>query len=510
MVKENKLTIKDWQLGIGESPYLGFAQMVNIDIYSKPGSAKISNRLETDGDSDGEVEELIKWIVQDPNSTITYAVDRDGTLYKRTSGGMWSVITGHGTTQANGDGLGIWNDYLFYIRTRRIDIYGPLSGSPSWTNDWEAITPGTPYDLENSSFYYLHPVLSAQDGHLYIGNGHFVDTVVQTLGDLVVNPGSLPFDPTDNTTWTYNDPQLTLQTDYRVTCLEELGSNIAIGTLVGNTYNINIADMFFWDGASDSFTLNSTIRFAENGVQMTKNVNNTLYTIAGDGVPRIFNSVTSQAVEVKRFNNIEVEFSRKLNLFPGAIDLKEGEVLFGIGQSIGAGFPGYLGVYALRNGAYVLRYLISTGEDGTDKLLIGAIKVISSNRILVSWQDAKNSPEYGVDILTGNFYTEYSAYIESPIYSVGTEGDPKTFELIEVTMGKKLQTGDGIRIKARTSLDDTFTTIATFDTPIYVGRNTFKTKVANLGLFEEIQFRIELTTDEDSEISPELKQITLR
>lgn len=486
------LTIKDWELGVGTSPYTGFGQMVNVDVFSQPGSVLISNRLESDPESVGVVDELIKWNVQDPVTGDNYLVDRNGKLYKRDRGtSAWTVITGHGNTAANGEGLAIWEDYLFYARRTRLDVYGPLSGAPTWTNNWQT--------LESSAFYNLHPMLlSGQRFVLYIGNAEFVDTIEEVAGQT--------FDPSNGATFIYNLQDLELGSYYRITCLEEVGNDIAIGTQLGANRG-NTADMFFWDGFSDAVAGGKTIRFVENGVKMTKNVQNTLFTMAGDGIPRLFQSVTSQAQEVKRLNNISVPIFKGLSLFPDAIEQKEGELLFGIGHSRGVNGPFPMGVYSLRNGGYVLRHLISTGNDGSsDNLVIGSIKTLDSDRILVSWQDNVNPTNFGVDILTKNFYTDYTAYIESPLYTIGTEADPTTLSKVEVRMGKKLNAGDGIRIKARKNLTDPFTLVATFDTT-YVGRDNFELNVANIGGFVEAQFRIELTIDEDSEVSPELKEV---
>lgn len=500
-----QLTIKDWNLGIGESVYTGFGQMVNVDIYSKPGCLKISNRLEPDGDSAGTITELIKWMVQDPQNGDIYATDRNGTVYKRDNGSdTWTTIGGHGVANADGDGLAIWKDYLFYARGTRLDLYAlpssPNGDAGTWYNDWDATDSGSPYDLESDFGYDLHPILSSSQRFvLYIGNASYVDSLEQVAGQV--------FDPGDPTTWIYNDKDLELGSDYRVTCLEEQGTLLAIGTLVGINGIFNIADIFFWDGFSDLIQGGGTIHLVEDGVKMMKNVGNILYTIAGTGVPRVFQATTSQSIEAKRFNNISVPFAQKLSLRPGAIELKDGEILFGIGQGVSNNLP-YMGVYSLRNNAYVLRNIISTGRDGsTNTLLIGCIKSVSANRILVSWKDDDDVDVYGVDVLTENFYTDYKAYVESPLYTVGTESDPKTYERIEVRMGKRLQSGDGIKIYVRTALDDSWTIVATFDTPTYTGRYNFESRVANMSRLIDFQVRVELTTDVDSEISPELKEI---
>lgn len=487
------LTIKNWELGIGESPYTGFGQMTNVDIYSQPGALKISNKLVSDSNSSSIVTELITWTTQDPQQGDTYHVDRDGKLYKRDNGtDTWSVITGHGTSGANGEGIAIWKDYLFYARRSALDVYGPLSGTPAWENDWQT--------LESSFGYDLHPMMAAQDDFLYIGNAQYVDTVNQVLGQV--------FDPTDPTTYTYNAEDLELRSDYRVTCLEEQGSQIVIGTLIGINGIFNVADVFIWDGTSDSFQLNGTVRLVENGVKMMKNANNVMHAIAGTGVPRVFQFVTSQSTEAKRFNNVSVPLTRRLTLYPGSTEYKEGEVLFGIGAT-GSQGPNPMGVYALRNNAYVLRYGISTGRFGeTNSLQIGSVKTISANTLLVAWRDEDNADEFGVDVTTENFYTDYSAFVESALYTVGTEDDPKSYEKVQVILGKPLADGDGIRIKARKDLNEAWVTVATFDTPTYQGRYSMDGKFQNVSKFVNAQFRIELTTDVDSEESPEIKEIS--
>ncbi len=490
-----ELIINNWQQGIGTSPYTGFAQMTNVDIYSEVGSVKISNKLKTDSNSTSVVDGLIKWAAQDPQQGDIYAVDDNGKVYKRDEGtGLWSVIAGHGTSSAHGEGLAIWKDYLFVARSTTIDVYGPLSGGASWTNNWQT--------LESSSGTLLHPMMPAQDDILYVGNAQYVDTLEEVF--------ATTFDPTNNTTYTYNSQDLELRSDYRVTCLEEQGSQIVIGTLIGINGIFNVADVFIWDGTSDSFSLNGTVHLVENGVRMMKNVNNTIFSIAGDGVPRIFNFVTSQSQEAKRFNNIEVGFTERTSLNPGACEYKEGEVLFGIGASFTGVAP--VGVYALRNGAYVLRYLISTLNDGTaGSVRIGIVKTLNSREILVSWRDSNNSPLYGVDILTENFYTNYTAYVESPIYQVATDDDPITFEKVQVRMGKALKAGDKVKIQARFDLADTWVDVAEFDTvaePLWIGKPVVDLKVSNVGYFKNFQAKILLDVDATEDISPELMSVT--
>ena len=489
MDKDGSLRINKWEFGIGQSPHLGFGQMVNVDIFSQPGAVKISNKLERDGNSVDIVDGFIKWSTQDPNNGDLYFVDGNGKLYKRDLGtDTWSVITGHGTSAARGQGIAIWKDYLFYARATKLDVYGPLSGSPSWDNNWQTLTSAT-----------NHPMMAAQDDFLYIGNAQYVDTI---------NEATPPFDPANGATYTYNAEDLELRSNYQVTCLEQLGSDIVIGTIIDN--NVAIADMFFWDGTSDSFVLNKTIRFAEDGVIMTKNINNILYTLPGTGIPRLMKSVTAQAVEAKRLNNIQnFGFGNRIEMNANAIEQYRGELIFGVGQdNVNNIYP--LGVYSFRNDAYVLRNIISTGSDGsTDGVKIGTITMSSAQKYVVTWKDDSRSPNrYGADILSENFYDDFSAYIESPLYTVATVDDPKTFEKVQIIMGKNLNTGDQIRIKARKALDEDWTKVCTIGSQ-YVGRTAFDAKFENLGKFTDIQIRIEMKTASNATESPELREVKL-
>jgi len=486
MDKDGSLRINKWEFGIGQSPHLGFGQMVNVDIFSQPGSLKISNKLELDGNSSDVIDGFIRWVAQNPQNGDLYFVDIAGKLYKRDGTADWTVVSGHGTSGSRGQGLGIWKGYLFYARSTKLDVMNLSTGV--WENNWQ--------DLEASQF---HPMMSGQDDYLYIGNAQYLD---------VINEATPPFDPNDSNSYTYNAQDLELRSDYQITCLEQLGSDIAIGTIINN--DLAVADMFFWDGTSDSFALNKTIRFAEDGVTMTKNINNILYTFPGTGLPRLMKSVTAQAVEAKRLNNIQnFGFLNRIEMSPNAIEQYKGELLFGVSQdNVNDVYP--LGVYSFRNDAYVLKNIISTGSDGSNGgVKIGTIVNATPQRFLVTWKDTTSSPTaYGADILSDYFYDDFSAYVESPLYTVATVDDPKTFEKVQIIMGRNLNTGDEIRIKARKALNEDWTTVCTIGS-LYVGRTAFDAKFENLGKFTDIQIRIEMKTSSTATVSPELREVKL-
>lgn len=488
----NTLVIKDFQQGIAESPYLGFSQMQNVDIFTKPGALKIARKLAPNGNSESIVTGLIQWMVQDPVAGNIYAVDTQGKLYKKDTGDNWSVILGYGGAGVNGSGLAIWQGYLFYAREGDLDVMNLTTNV--WTNNW--ITWG-----QISNF---HPMLSSSQRFvLYVGHDYAVDSIEQNAGTT--------FDPTNPATYTQNLNDLELGSNYRVQCLEEVGGNIAIGTrlgdIVGGSYLNNVANTFFWDGVSDFIYGSQTTYFAENGVWQMKNVNNALYTVAGTGKTRLFAASTAQAQEVKRLNNLEVAPGNQLTPHQDAIDLFDGEILFGVGGASGD-YP--FGVYSYRNNAYILKHLISTGEDGQNgTLTIGSVKVYTPDSYLVSYFD-NNTGAYGVDYLTNNYYIGYTAQAQSPIYAVATDDDPKTFEKCQIRLGKPMRATDNVRVYARFDLDSSYVLISEFLGASYVDKTVIDKKVSDLGYFKNIQIMVQLDTGASETVSPELMEVTLQ
>jgi len=464
--------------------------MVNTDIYSKPGVLKISHSLLLDKTFDA----LIVWDAIDPTNGTYYAVADDGKIHRRTTLGVWSVIPGHGTTAGIGLGLAIWKGYLFYAHETLIDVYAlptsPNGDAGTWYNSWEA---GNPL----KATFFSHPMMAGQDDFLYIGDINYV----HTLNEFTV------FKPDVSATYTYNYRDLEIRSDYTITSLEEQGSLIAIGASIEA---LNIADIFIWDGTSDSFSLNGTIRLVEDGLKMVKNVNNVLFAIAGSGIPIISQAVTSQSREVKRFNNMEfIVAGSRTELYASAIEYKEGEIMFGIGGI--ACRP--LGVYALRNNAYVLRHVISTGNTGLEnRVNIGTVRTINRNEILVSWRDDRTGINYGVDVLSRFFYTGYKCFSESQLYAVATDDDPITYEKCQFRLSKALKAGDKVKVEARYDLDGAYTQICEIDTvttPLLIGRSVHDVKVSNLGKFKNIQLKVSLDVASNALFSPELLSIAL-
>jgi len=120
------------------------------------------------------------------------------------------------------------------------------------------------------------------------------------------------------------------------------------------------------------------------------------------------------------------------------------------------------------------------------------------------------SVTYGIDLNSATSYdytTDYSGYFESPIYQVGTPLQPRQFTELEFQLAKELATGEGIQIKYRVNLTDSFTTIGTY-TYTSLGAVTSHNAVADIPACEFIQVRVELNGTATT--TPQFKYLTLK
>jgi len=117
---------------------------------------------------------------------------------------------------------------------------------------------------------------------------------------------------------------------------------------------------------------------------------------------------------------------------------------------------------------------------------------------------------YGLDLTTATSFaygTNYSGYFESALYTVGTNLTPRTFSEIEFVLAKELATGEGIQIKYRVNLTDTWTTIGTY-TFTSLGAITSYHEPSAIPPCDMVQIRIELLGT--STTTPQFKYLILR
>lgn len=484
------LTVTAPRQGIAASPHVGFSDVRNIDIYSIPGIAVLNNLVSKV--SSTTVTATVNWIVRDPVTVANfYAVDSNGVVYNSTdSGASWALLSDRA---GQGQGLAIWENYLFVAGNTAIDVYGPLSGGAAWTTGWSGLT------LTSDTVW--HPMFTSKnDGKLYIGGGNIVSSVEENAGQT--------FAPGTGASYTATASALDLPSGYRIKCIEELGNNLMLGTWKGtNIYDVRVADIFPWDRSSVSF--GQPISLEDFGVHAMKNGGNFLYVLAGlDGVIRRCNGVTAYPI-----GKIPTDISggKYIEFYPGSIAIYKNRLFFGTGNP-GSTVLANQGVYSLqetgKGNILTLEHLNSQLTDGSAAATkITALCPVTRDTMLSGF---RSNTTYGIDLNSATSYaytTNYSGYFDSPLYQVGDPTKFASYDSVNLQLVKPLATGEGVTIQWRKNLTDSFSTAITIDFASY-GAIQSKEVKADIKDCEFIQFRIGLLGT--STTTPQFKSVTFK
>ena len=493
-----KIIIQAPREGIAGSPFVGFGDVRNLDIDSLFGIARLNNILVKK--SSTTVVAQVNWIVRHPiTTTEIYALDNAGTVYKSTdTGATWAVLAGSSSTNAHGNGLWIWKNYLFVARDALLDTCGDGTATgitaANWTLGWKTI----------DSDVLWHPMLTSKnDSKLFGGAGRFVYSLEELT---TFAPGSAP-------TYTWTQQALDLPTAYRIKCIEELGNNLMLGTWQGtNIYDIRVADIFPWDRSSTSF--GQPIVMAEYGVHALFNSGNSLVVLAGTN-GTIFRCDGANANIIGQLPQ-DLSGGKYLEWYPGGICSYKNKVFFGVGQGGTTAIAG-MGVYSLyqtgQGNILNLEHLVSTLNDGSSNpLKPSALLPITRDTLLVGWRD---NATYGLDLTTATSYaytTNYSGSFDSRIYDVGVNENKWKPIQAQIRFGRPLRTGEGIQISYRFSLADSFTTIKTLafaDNGVgAIITKTFPIQLPdNVKQTDQVQFRVALLGT--STTTPEFKALII-
>lgn len=407
-----------------------------------------------------------------------------------TSGTQSGTQTFRITTNANGNGLEIWKNYVFVARNAKLDVY---SGS-AWTNNWKTIDSDTLW----------HPMfVSKNDYMLYGGASRYVYSLEEVSGQT--------FAPGTAATFTWTQQALDLPPNYRIKCLEEQGNNLMIGTWMGsNIYDFKVADIFPWDRSSPSF--GQPVVMNENGVNAMININGILYVLAGiEGKIYSSNGIQANVIGQIPSSIANIEGGLYLEPFPGAIMNYKGRLFFGVSNSTSTNIDG-MGIWSLSQTAsgniLNLEHSISTGNWGASSLIkVGAICPINRDSFLCGWKDGTS---YGIDKVTNTSrVTSYGGYFESPLYIVGIPEGKTDFPRGQIQFAEPLGSGEGVQISYRTSTTGSYTTIVTID---YATYGSIQGKFFHLGIekVDTIQFKVAFTTGSSSNTSPKFKQLIIQ
>jgi len=491
-----QITIDAPRQGIAQSPHVGFADVRNMNIDDIPGIVALNNLMAKK--SSTTVTGQINWFARHPITTAEiYAQDNAGAIYKSAdSGATWAVLAGSSSTNASGNGIIIWKNYLLVARDAYLDACGDGTAtgitSGNWTNDWQAI----------DSDDLWHPMLvSTNDNMVYGGASNYVFSLDEVSGQT--------FDPGTPATYDWTAQALDLPPSYRIKCIEELGNNLMLGTWQGsNIYDIRVGNIYPWDRAATSF--GQPIIFSDYGIHAMKNTGNMLVVLAGtNGTIYRCDGVNAHIIGQLP---IDLSGGKYLEWYPGSIVQYKNKTFFGTGQGGTTAIAGQ-GIYSLlqtgRGNVLNLEHEISTGNDGTSKpLKVSALLPVTRDTLLSGWRD---DTTYGIDLTTATSYTtSYGGYFVTPLYTIGSNTKLFKFQEIVFQLARPLRTNEGLKIEYRTNLTATWTTVATIDFATFgaiISKDIIINETYKILPDEQIQFKISLT---GTTTTPELKYIIVQ
>jgi len=463
--------------GIAPSEKIGgrgscfFSQRLNIfDEATKmsilPKTTKVS------GDSgDTQVTDLIKWIVPaTPYNTNIYFYSEGGKIYRETSAGVWSSL--QTTANSYGQGLELHGDYLYYTQNAQIGRYGALSGTPSFTDNWQT-------GLNSTATTKYAPIKAFKEG-LAVGHGNYLgwwDGSVWDVDRLVLPPG------------------------LNIRSLEVIDEYLVIGTWRGTSITSNEEGyLFFWDGTSVTF--NFFVAIPQGGCGALLNSRNRLLSSVGGNGSILLNYNPFQKI----ITIPKLLINKYAEVLPGAMTNWRGMAQIGIGGNTDSADV-IQGVYSYGNTneqlpeVFNYSFTISTGTTGGTGVRIGALKGIGDN-LYISWKDGST---YGVDKVTNSNDPYATAIWESLIFDFDQPYHDKLAIKLKANY-LPLVSGESIQLGYKTNRAASYTT-ATADSTV----GSTETEIAippDYNRFKEFQFEAILATSVAT--SPTVTAISLK
>lgn len=542
MPLNQSLFIKDFQKGSSESANIGFGAMVGVETYSKKGVAQLTK--DSTKVSGSVVVDLPIYATSLTESVIFMQGDTGHVYSSIDRGTTWVDISNpSGSSVGAGEGLMMYQDYLFAWRGVNIEYCVSPYGTANWTT-WKTNNPPNFPLITGQHFPFLNP----GDNILYFANGRFVGLIGQ-VGTTTFNPaGTLGTDYIYSTGPSVANGSATifgliLPQWYNVNCISFLPQNfLALGlgySGIGN--NPQIADIILWNPKLGTY--NSPLRLfsqagtGSSGVNQLINRNNVLYAVTG-GNHAIFSSnannftlvddlslhITGRFITapdgtagVGNTNGIQSTAPIFIGQNPSAITVLGNKLYSGTGTSISSLPTGYgnfpLGIWSEafneEGNSLQCEFTISTGTICSTNFHIGCLYPISQNQMLIGWQDGIN---FGIDRTEyQNFQNDDKVvWIESEMIEIGTPLDPTVITTIQENIVRNLLLGQTVSVYYRNGFDQAYTLLETFnsaDGDINLN-NSLKTTKNPMGPVKYLQLKLSMQTGGSNLAwTPELRNI---
>lgn len=359
-------------------------------------------------DSTATIVDLPVWSVTNSGQTFLYG--DTGHIYKRNAGNDYTDLKT--VSSSAGQGLGIFQDTLWYTSSNSLGRYNPLSGSPVFT---DSITTGLETDTE------FHPV-KAFVNHLCIGNGQYLATV-DDAGIVVLK--ALTFLPQE-----------------RVRCLTIWNNYLAIGTQFGSDMNSPYGNIYLWDGTSTTY---NDVLACSGAVNALLNDNGVLTAWIGKQA-QMFTYNGTPLLKIKDMPRLGLA---ELTVKPGAVGMWKNEVRFGTSAGTAPLTPKGIYTYGRQNKnlpkVMSYDYALSSGTKSGTTVDIGTFIQVSPSLALFSWREGST---IGIDRITTEAYATEADY-ESLVFDAQQPHLRRKPTMERLTLNSPLQSGEYVKFYLR-------------------------------------------------------------
>ena len=439
----------------------------------------------------------------DSTADVYYVIDSNGRVWYRGSSYFY-LLNGNTLTNASGNGIAIYNDWLFVFRDSVIDLFGPLGYNPSWVSAWKTIYSSvgtihkarwsrwddtlyftnnnyigsirpTSYQLIYALIYqanvgatsgtlgtnfaqasgtYRTRFLTGEIRYVNYTNGSNAITWSQGLNyaALVGSTLNILFSPFINLT--FNPSALTLLSSEIAISIEEPSIDVSSGNImyIGTSTSNYI---YPWDKVSVQY--DAPLPLPEIGTYQMLNINRLIYILAGKR-GNIYYTEGSTIHFLKTMPKYPAKTPYPLFTWGGIMCLNN-NLCFGIAdQNNNAS-----GTWAIQlltnesNGQTIPGAIRGKGTPSTGNY--NALILIPQSDGLVYYVGSYNGTNGvidSLDIQPSQVYSNYESYIETDIANIGTALQPKTFNTIEIKFDTPLAQVEKVRVSMRSNLNATY------------------------------------------------------
>lgn len=418
---EKRLTkFESYSAGLAVSKFLGvfgsFAKAVGIDIRSEPGILKAQWALAKDS-GDTVVDKIL--VSVHTSSGHSYHFGNAGKIYKRTSGGTWSLLTTLNPVKKILGAAEHSDGYVYFTYSNKVGRI--LVSDDTVTASWDTLT--------NTNVDYGPVIYHEKRDAIFIGNKKLVARV--------------------NAAGIFSANVLDLLAKYEIRDIVPTDIDTLVGAV--DEGSGNKSRIFQWDGTSSSWQYSW---FFGEEIKWMINKQEIIFIHAGDeGKIYDFTDLEDPVAQIPG----DYSSTAILHSTPNSKVIYKGLLHFGEYDG-GAGNPFPNGVYSFgsKNGrkfpkALNCEYVLS--QNKLTGIEYGAISTDGVN-LFVAWKDDST---YGMDII--DFSNKYeSAFIEFLVMRINREIE-KVFDRFPCAF-KQLPSGCRITLKQKLDHASSFSEVA--------------------------------------------------